>query len=68
MEILKAMTPCMKYERMQGHHDGGKREPCRQPKRSSGPHLSLGFGVLRMLSVSSISGPLSLGLYISRLS
>lgn len=31
-------------------------------------HLSLGFGVLRMLSVSSISGPLSLGLYISRLS
>lgn len=33
-----------------------------------GAHLSLGFGVLRMLSVSSISGPLSLGLYISRLS
>ena len=36
--------------------------------RGFGPHLSLGFGVLRMLSVSSISGPLSLGLYISRLS
>lgn len=36
--------------------------------RGCGPHLSLGFGVLRMLSVSSISGPLSLGLYISRLS
>lgn len=31
-------------------------------------HLSLGLGVLRTLSVSSSSGPLSLGLYISRLS
>lgn len=31
-------------------------------------YLSLGLGVLRMLSVSSSSGPLSLGLYISRLS
>lgn len=31
-------------------------------------YFSLGLGVLRMLSVSSISGPLSLGLYISRLS
>ena len=49
-------------------HGGGVWRQCGLGRPGCRPHLSLGFGVLRTLSVSSISGPLSLGLYISRLS